>query len=393
MEIQYLLAESPGSRVTKVVYNGRTCAIKLLCSNYSSEQQIIKEIKIHKLLNHKNIIKFVSELKNAEFRSIIMEYGAYCLRSLVVPDIGLKSTISHMFFAQLISAVKYLHSRNICHRDIKPENILISAEGNIKLSDFGHATLFFYKENRRLKNIAGSYEFMAPEVLRQEYDGQACDVWSCGITLLNMLTGAMPWDKARGDDERYRIFRSMNKHCYAPFNVLRRQTMLLIKGMLSPERDRFTIVEIEKDPWFRQKNSLMDDFYNCKNPSFLIGAKEVNAELHYTQPEELRSSRCFIPASLPVQCNDLPMIYSVYMVCSLEKAICIIKKVLEDMIVPCNTVMDSITFSTTDTKKNKLNGEIVVQSIADRCRVTIKRTCGDLKEFQKFVTCIRCNLS
>ena len=59
-------------------------------------------------------------------------------------DVGVGEDVAHLYFTQLISAMTYMHSKGVGHRDLKPENILLSAEGNLKIADFGLATLFEY---------------------------------------------------------------------------------------------------------------------------------------------------------------------------------------------------------------------------------------------------------
>lgn len=393
MEIQCTLANGTEAKVKRAVYNGRVCAVKILYKSHCTPQHIEKEVRLHKSLNHANIIRYLCDFPDNDSHCIIMEYGRFCLRSLIVADIGIRPVVAHMLFVQLISAVKYLHSKGICHRDIKPDNILVTADGNAKLSDFGQSTLFFYKERRRLRSIAGSYAFMAPEVLRGDYDGPLCDVWSCGITLLDMLAGRLAWERAAGDDEKYVAFRQLRYHHYCPFDRVRDQTLALIKRMLAPERKRCGIEEIERDPWVMQRNTLINARNECTDASYLDGAVENITELHYSQPDQLRNNLRFADWSQPVQNGDLPIIYRLYIGGLADAAIRSIRDALEGMVVPCDVGTNTVVFSTTDTKRNRLCGEIFVQELNGNCFVTVRRTKGDLLEFKKFVTCFNENFS
>ncbi|XP_013763434.1 serine/threonine-protein kinase Chk1 [Pundamilia nyererei] len=107
------------------------------------------------------------------------------------PDVGMAEKDAHRFFQQLIAAVEYLHDFGITHRDIKPENILLDDKDNLKLTDFGLATMFRFKgRERRLNRLCGTLPYVAPELLSQtEYRAQPADIWACGIVLTAMLAG------------------------------------------------------------------------------------------------------------------------------------------------------------------------------------------------------------
>lgn len=395
--------EKYSSVVKKSVFNGSITAIKTLQPNQNS----LKEITIHRSLDHPFIIKYITHLQTESSYSLIMEFAEYNLRSLIVPEIGLDSNISHMIFVQLLEAVRYLHSKGICHRDIKPDNILISRNGNVKLCDFGQSTLFINKRQekidpsimRRLKNVAGTVEFMAPEVLKGEYDGQLADVFSMGITLLNMLTGKLPWSIASSKDERYKAYRQLKQHFYDPFNRIRDNTLKLIESMLNLEASRIGLQGVLENQWVRQSNKLLlQPSLECTDPSFL-NVVENCENLHYTLPERLNSLNNISPVenysntrmmkcidiSQPVQPPNLPVIHRFYVDGTISETVNHVNKVLESMSVICQARRNVMVFCTTDTKRNKLSGEISIQELNQSSVVTVKRTKGDLVEFKKFL--------
>lgn len=94
------------------------------------------------------------------------------------------------YFKQLISGIEYLHSKGIAHRDLKPENLLLDEHDNLKVSDFGMATIYRLQGKERcLEKRCGTLPYVAPEVLLRPYHAEPADIWSCGIILVALLTG------------------------------------------------------------------------------------------------------------------------------------------------------------------------------------------------------------
>ena len=85
-----------------------------------------------------------------------------------------------------------MHQQGVCHRDLKPANLLLDECGNLRIADFGLATVYKHKGIvRRLNTICGSKPYLAPEVLYGDYHGPSVDVWACGIILFVLLCGSI----------------------------------------------------------------------------------------------------------------------------------------------------------------------------------------------------------
>jgi len=239
-----------------------------------TKKQLDLEVSLHKFLDHHaNIVSFFSTGEDPTWRWIAMELAeGGDLFDKIESDVGVGEDIAHLYFTQLISAVTYMHSKGIGHRDIKPENILLSAEGDLKIADFGLATMFEYKGVRKLcKTSCGSPPYTAPEVvtcdsriakrLDHGYYGDFVDIWSCGVVLFVLLVGNTPWDEPT---ERSYEFDQYVKTDGRPdddlWHNLPAETLSLLRGMMRVKPpERFSLIEICQHPWFTRKNKYLTD--------------------------------------------------------------------------------------------------------------------------------------
>lgn len=159
--------------------------------------RIKREIICLHILKHPYIYHCVGVIETENIIYIMTEY--YCYDDVVaqissIPVKKLEKSVAVKFIYQLLLALDYLHKNNITHRDIKCDNIFIDHEYNIKLADFGFATLL--SKNYTNSSKVGTYRYMAPEILKGEYyRGDEIDIYSAGVTFLVMLTGEFNIDK------------------------------------------------------------------------------------------------------------------------------------------------------------------------------------------------------
>lgn len=184
-------------------------------------------------------------------------------------DSGVGEDIAHVYFTQLIDAVTYMHSKGVGHRDIKPENILLGADGNLKIADFGLASLFNY--NGRVKmstTLCGSPPYTAPEVFTcsnkgtvkgSGYRADLVDIWSCGVVLFVLLVGNTPWDSPTKDSyEYYEYVKSKSRPLDELWERLPSETLSLLRGMMNPDTtNRFSLENVRRHLWFTRPNKYL----------------------------------------------------------------------------------------------------------------------------------------
>ncbi|KAJ3073690.1 hypothetical protein HDU98_000897 [Podochytrium sp. JEL0797] len=159
-------------------------------------QRLMREISILQSLDHPYILKLYDVIETPQYIGMIMEpclggeLFEYIVRRNYLPE-----SDAVRFFAQIITGVSYLHNLGIVHRDLKLENILLDADQNIILADFGFASPAIRNDSNMLETSCGSPAYAAPElVLSDKYSGVAADIWSCGVILFAMLAGYLPYD-------------------------------------------------------------------------------------------------------------------------------------------------------------------------------------------------------
>jgi serine/threonine-protein kinase CHEK1 len=390
--IQRTLASGSTSKIKRLVtLENEEHAIKIIPKSRMALGNFVREVKIHRSLSHPNIVEYISSYEDKESYCLIMRLGDREMIGIIEANMGLEPVVAHFYFVQLISAVRYLHRNGICHRDIKPENILLDRSGNLLLSDFGSSTLFYHRgRRRRLRSLAGTFEYMAPEVIEGGYEGDLADIWSCGILLIVLLTGTLPWDRATRKDERYAAFISMRYHYYPPFTKMRGQAVDFIKKILVRESKRVSMEELQGSPWYRQENELLDGQGLCGNPARLLSLipQPGPKDLHFTQPNQVqREARSKFVLSQPLNlAADAPAIHRLYREGGAGRTMERACEALRGMVVPHEVEGCSIMFATTDTKRLPLVGEVEIREVDGHTFVTLHKTKGDGHEFKRFVS-------
>eukprot|EP01132_Coremiostelium_polycephalum_P002803 gene2803-3485_t len=234
--------------------SNQSFAIKLLKEDAyikrNGEQYIATELNVLEKLSkeppHPNIVTFYRSLNQHAF---LLEYcnGKNLEEHIIGLGVPMTETFAREIFCQLLSALSFLHHKNIIHRDIKPQNVIVHKQSNgsisYKLSDFGLAA---FKPNGLFETSLGTDIFAAPEVHARKTYNLSADIYSLGCLLYHIFLGKDERDKL--NQTRQFPFKYDPTH----LSTLNRSTSLkaLLSQMLEPEpNERISLSDLLKHPW------------------------------------------------------------------------------------------------------------------------------------------------
>ena len=196
----YVLLDLIGEGAFGKVYRAqRKCtnqivAIKKIGKKKKQEKELKnlrQEIEILRKLYHENVIQLLDSFETNTEICLVTELAQGQLYEILEEDKKLPETEIKFIARQLVAGLFYLHNNNIIHRDIKPQNVLISANGIIKICDFGFARAI--ESKAMITSMKGTPLYMAPELLREYPYNQKADLWSLGVIMYELFVGQPPF--------------------------------------------------------------------------------------------------------------------------------------------------------------------------------------------------------
>ena len=236
-------------KITKQIF-----AIKVINKESIVKQKMVeqtnREIEIMYKLDHPHIIKLYSHFEDDEDFCLIMQIASKGqLYSIIKRLKRLDQRTAAQYMREVISAIKYLHTRNppIIHRDIKPENILLDQEGRCKLADFGWSN--FDVGDKFRDTYCGTPEYLAPEMITKSGHNESVDIWALGVLLFEMLTGRTPFNYTGDRIQLFNNIKTLRIVWTDDFPQLAKD--LVGKILRLNPKDRLTLDEIINHQWFR----------------------------------------------------------------------------------------------------------------------------------------------
>jgi len=241
------------------------CALKIFPKDKESYVAFCRESKIISHLDHENIIKYVSNVRfntqSFDCYFFSMEFAPYGdFFDLIFSQELSNEKLIRTYFAQLVDAIEYLHSKGIAHLDIKLENLLIGNDYKLKVADFDQSQLLSDKN----LIYRGTPSFRAPEVITKSCkDFAAADIYSLGVILFALATGDFPF--LENEDEEgfnlahYDLFCEKNEAFWelrtshrSDKSIFTEAFKEIINKLLTKDpTKRWTIEDIKKSRWYK----------------------------------------------------------------------------------------------------------------------------------------------
>ena len=237
---------------------GGRCAVKIVPKQMlgKSTKMLNREIVNLKKLKHANVVHLLEVLATAKRVYFVFEL---CPNGELFDRVAAAGRFdeaqARFYFAQLLNGLAYCHAKGVAHRDLKPENLLLDAEDNLKIADFGFSGFVLDNAGQTvlMTTVCGSPNYVAPEILgasaAQPYEGEPADVWSSGVILYFMLSGCLPFDALK-TDEIFKKIRSVTFTFPTAFPTGARD--LIARILVANPRERLRIAAIQTHSWLTQ---------------------------------------------------------------------------------------------------------------------------------------------
>ncbi|MCL1695518.1 MULTISPECIES: Stk1 family PASTA domain-containing Ser/Thr kinase [unclassified Lysinibacillus] len=176
----------------------RDVAIKILRYDFTNEDELYRRFQREALsatsLTHPNIVSVYDVGDDGDLHYIVMEYvQGKTLKQYIQEFAPISPARCVHIMKQLTSAIANAHENHIIHRDIKPQNILMDAEGNVKITDFGIAMTLSATSFTQTNSVLGTVHYLSPEQARGGTATNKSDIYALGIVLYELLTGELPF--------------------------------------------------------------------------------------------------------------------------------------------------------------------------------------------------------
>uniref|UniRef100_A0A8C1SA90 non-specific serine/threonine protein kinase n=1 Tax=Cyprinus carpio TaxID=7962 RepID=A0A8C1SA90_CYPCA len=234
-------------KLARHILTSREVAIKIIDKTQLNPTSLQKYFFAHdKMIFLIFTVQLFEVIETEKTLYLVMEYASGGeVFDYLVSHGRMKEKEARAKFRQIVSAVHYCHQKNIVHRDLKAENLLLDADSNIKIADFGFSNEFTL--GSKLDTFCGSPPYAAPELFQgKKYDGPEVDIWSLGVILYTLVSGSLPFDGQNLKELRERVLRGKYR---VPFYMSTDCESILRRFLVLNPTKRCTLEQIMKDKW------------------------------------------------------------------------------------------------------------------------------------------------
>uniref|UniRef100_A0A3Q2CHM4 non-specific serine/threonine protein kinase n=1 Tax=Cyprinodon variegatus TaxID=28743 RepID=A0A3Q2CHM4_CYPVA len=211
-------------------------------------KELFREVRIMKGLNHPNIVKLFEVLETEKTLYLVMEYASGGeVFDYLVSHGRMKEVEARAKFRQVEIFIPLIHPPLIVPaQDLRSaENLLLDADANIKIADFGFSNEFTL--GNKLDTFCGSPPYAAPELFQgKKYDGPEVDVWSLGVILYTLVSGSLPFDGQNLKELRERVLRGKYR---VPFYMSTDCEAIIRRFLVLNPAKRWTLEQVMKEKW------------------------------------------------------------------------------------------------------------------------------------------------
>ncbi|KAM9860220.1 aurora kinase A [Aulostomus maculatus] len=222
------------------------------------EHQLRREVEIQSHLRHPNILRLYGYFHDVSRVYLILEFAPKGeLYSELQRCGGFSEERSATYIMELADALNYCHSKKVIHRDIKPENLLLGANGELKIADFGWSV---HTPSSRRSTLCGTLDYLPPEMIEGKTHDEKVDLWSLGVLCYEFLVGKPPFE-AKSHEDTYRRISRVEYTYPAQANIGAGAKDLIARLLKHNPMHRLPIQGVLSHPWVAT--------YSTKKPTTL----------------------------------------------------------------------------------------------------------------------------
>lgn len=222
------------------------------------EHQLRREVEIQSHLRHPNILRLYGYFHDAARVYLILEFAP---KGELYGELQRCGTFddqrSATYIMELADALRYCHSKAVIHRDIKPENLLLGANGELKIADFGWSV---HTPSSRRSTLCGTLDYLPPEMIEGKTHDEKVDLWSLGVLCYEFLVGRPPFE-TKSHEETYRKI-SRVEFTY-PAHVSNGSRDLINRLLKHNPMHRLPIQGVMEHPWVVENSTKKPTTYTA----------------------------------------------------------------------------------------------------------------------------------